>query len=340
MKKKIIGLSVIFIVIVIIIIGVILYQNNDAINVRKQLDLGEKYLSELEYDQAAAAYEAAIEIEPMNVDAYLGLADVYMGKGDYEAAVRVLQKGYDLTQDETLKGKMDEVKIRIDSIEEKKLNNKERESSYELENMGGQVKEVSIQEFLDAPTCIGKHIKDVSLTEFYKYYGLSSENSRIERGNGLVLEYQWDSQGRMYFWNSMTEKIDAEAYIDDSQNSYQYAYKKSALVSETNLGVMEGYSDYLSKYEIKKLEDFLKIWGVHETSEEFMKSIDRMRKGVSNNLYYSEEIKCEYSATYLSLQSSGNTISMSLSFNSPSVWAQVIEIAEDDDTIFIRCWLR
>lgn len=47
----------------------------------------------------------------MNVGAYLGLADAYIGKVDYEAAVRVLQKGYNLTHDETLKNKLDEVKI-------------------------------------------------------------------------------------------------------------------------------------------------------------------------------------------------------------------------------------
>lgn len=115
-NKTIIGLMVSAIVIVIAIIGFMLYQNSDMVKVREQLELGLKYLSELEYDQAVVAYEIAIEIEPMNVDAYLGLAAAYVGKGDYEASVRVLQKGYDLTQDETLMNKLDEVNVKIDKL--------------------------------------------------------------------------------------------------------------------------------------------------------------------------------------------------------------------------------
>ena len=62
-KKKKVCLLVVVIVIIAIIAGLILYKNSDAVKVREQLGLGQKYLSELEYDQAVAAYEAAIEIE-------------------------------------------------------------------------------------------------------------------------------------------------------------------------------------------------------------------------------------------------------------------------------------
>jgi Tfp pilus assembly protein PilF len=38
----------------------------------KQLSLGEKYLSELKYDKAIVAFNKVIEIEPRNMQAYLG----------------------------------------------------------------------------------------------------------------------------------------------------------------------------------------------------------------------------------------------------------------------------
>ena len=57
---------------------------------QKQLEIGDRYLSELDYEQAVVAYRTAIEIDPKNVDAYLGLADAYVGMNDHEEAVNVL----------------------------------------------------------------------------------------------------------------------------------------------------------------------------------------------------------------------------------------------------------
>ena len=101
-------------IVVFLIGGFVFYKNSDAVRVRKQLDLGEKYLAELDYDQAIVAYETVIEIEPMNVEAYLGLADAYIGKDDYESALVALQKGYDLTGNEEIGNKLDEIKEEIE----------------------------------------------------------------------------------------------------------------------------------------------------------------------------------------------------------------------------------
>lgn len=54
---------------------------------QEQYDLGEKYLSELNYDQALMAFSKAIEIDEKQVDAYLGRAQVYLHQENYEAAI-------------------------------------------------------------------------------------------------------------------------------------------------------------------------------------------------------------------------------------------------------------
>lgn len=77
--------------------------------VQAQLVLGQKYLNELNYEQAIIAYEEAIKIEPNCVEAYLGLAEVYVILSDYEQAIGVLQNGYDITKDERLKKRLEEV---------------------------------------------------------------------------------------------------------------------------------------------------------------------------------------------------------------------------------------
>ena len=57
------------------------------------LDLGEKYLLELNYEQAIVYFEKLIEIEPMNPRGYIGAAEAYFELGEIEKAVNIIEKG-------------------------------------------------------------------------------------------------------------------------------------------------------------------------------------------------------------------------------------------------------
>ncbi len=84
----------------------------------EQLALAERYLDELDYDRAIAAYKAAIDIDPENPEAYLALADTYIEIGDYESARKILEKGLRHMDDEELEDKLSEVEEKIKGIEE------------------------------------------------------------------------------------------------------------------------------------------------------------------------------------------------------------------------------
>ena len=71
-------------------------------------DLGVRYLSEGNYQEAILAFEAAIEIDPKNADAYRKLAEAYEQAGDESAALRALRDGADATGDQTLAGQVRE----------------------------------------------------------------------------------------------------------------------------------------------------------------------------------------------------------------------------------------
>ena len=58
---------------------------------QEQYDLGVRYLSEGNYQDAIIAFTAAIEIDPRQADAYIGLADTYEAQGDVERARHVLE---------------------------------------------------------------------------------------------------------------------------------------------------------------------------------------------------------------------------------------------------------
>lgn len=73
-----------------------------ADQLQEQLDLGQRYLQEMNYTEAIAAFTKAIEIDPKQVQAYVGRADAYMGlyesggeenlqlaQTDYEEALRL-----------------------------------------------------------------------------------------------------------------------------------------------------------------------------------------------------------------------------------------------------------
>ena len=73
------------------------------------VEVAERFLWEQNYEQAVIEFEKVLEIEPMNVDAYLGLADAYIGLGDTEKALEALRKGFELTGDPRLQAKIDEL---------------------------------------------------------------------------------------------------------------------------------------------------------------------------------------------------------------------------------------
>ena len=58
-----------------------------------------KYINELDYVQAIAEFESILDIDPKNVQAYLGLSQAYLYSGDTENALKALEKGYEQTGD-------------------------------------------------------------------------------------------------------------------------------------------------------------------------------------------------------------------------------------------------
>ena len=77
---------------------------------QEEYDLGVRYLSEGNYEEAILAFEAAIEIDPKRAEAYLSLADVYVAQGDLDAAREVLDRAVEAVgEDEEVLAKIEEL---------------------------------------------------------------------------------------------------------------------------------------------------------------------------------------------------------------------------------------
>lgn len=113
------------VVVVTVVAGAVLYRNSDMVRLKRQLDLGQKYLLEMNYEGAVVAFDQAIAIDPRSADAYLGLADAYLGLGDEEAAYAALEAGYEATGDERLKARMDEMNAAAEEAADNEITDSE-----------------------------------------------------------------------------------------------------------------------------------------------------------------------------------------------------------------------
>ena len=161
----VIGLAIIAVVAVIVIIVVV---GNSGSKAQKKITAAEKYLSELDYEKAIASYNAAIEIDPTSLEAYLGLADVYTAmaddlvgkaakyeaKGDsdkaqeayeeaigyYNEALEVLDEALDNVSEEDIKKvekKKDKIEGYIDEAEDARDDGSETDDLDEKDSVDG-----------------------------------------------------------------------------------------------------------------------------------------------------------------------------------------------------------
>lgn len=75
------------------------------------LDLGEKYLIEMNYEQALVQFLKVIEIEPMNPRGYTGAAEAYTALGETDKAIVVLKNGLEKIPDDT------EIQMLLDELQ-------------------------------------------------------------------------------------------------------------------------------------------------------------------------------------------------------------------------------
>lgn len=94
----------------IIAIGLGACSQNQEAQWQEQYDLGIRYLSEGNYEEAIIAFTTAIEIDPKMSETYLTLGNLYIELGDYEAAAKILEQGVSNTNDTSLQELLDDVK--------------------------------------------------------------------------------------------------------------------------------------------------------------------------------------------------------------------------------------
>ena len=98
-KKVIIVFAIILLVVAVIITAIISNGFSDEARAKRKIKSAEKYVTELNYEDAILAYEEAIKLDPRNMDTYLALAEVYVTREEPEQAIVVLERGITVAKD-------------------------------------------------------------------------------------------------------------------------------------------------------------------------------------------------------------------------------------------------
>lgn len=91
-KKSVVWIAAAAVILLALAAGIGIY-NAPANRLSRQLDLGNRYLENEQYEEAVLAFERAIDIDDRNMEAYAGAVEAYIGKGSQEE----LETFYDRT---------------------------------------------------------------------------------------------------------------------------------------------------------------------------------------------------------------------------------------------------
>lgn len=108
---------------------------------QEQYDLGVRYLSEGNYEEAILAFSAAIEIDSKQTESYMRLSEAYEAIGETEKALNALQSGLETTGDTALSALIEDLMGKM----------REEESTRAVEELMANYPKVRSEQFV---TCV------------------------------------------------------------------------------------------------------------------------------------------------------------------------------------------
>ena len=212
---------------ILTLVGILLIGcKSKGARVQEQLDLGSKYMAELDYESAIVALNKAIKIDPKNVDAYKMLAEVYEKSGRPDDARATLEKMLDL--DDLSSDSEDEINDRIKNLD----------FLVAISKLPGEY---------DEPTAL--ELSNTGSNDIY--YSVDTKDSRLvatdmkytslilldEEGSYIVKAYTVDSSGNKHDSTEVkyTIKLSKEHLEKDSWESigniYRYRGKDGKIIT-------------------------------------------------------------------------------------------------------------
>ncbi len=217
-KGLIIALIVTLIVIMIagIAIGaVVIVNKNKQEEFEETIELGAKYLAEMNYEQAIVNYELAIDLNPDESEGYEGLASTYMIMQEYTLAEVALLDGIRMTNAASLTELLNELYLQIQTNDSALLNRGENLEYIETSNV-------------TLNTSVFNTIGSSSYNDYAFSFG--SGNTSYSSVTGIAQVTYSGFDGICYYYDTSSD-----AFIIDEKTELPYANKSPNEVTFTNL---------------------------------------------------------------------------------------------------------
>ena len=258
-----------------------------ASRVSEKIELGQKYLTELNYTEAVAAFTEVIKINPSNIEAYVGRAEAYKGLKQYEEAktdyTTVIEKAEDMpyTQAQAYAGRAEVYDLTDDATAAESdygaaIGLLEKEDVGKKENIAEKlIRELKIKVLqFHAEVCMKLGWYDKALEDYAKL---------AELGVDMTAEIQKDSSaqdessvGGTYVWNYADEngdvtKMQLTVQAGSRQMNAVVNYP-SDVDAEAIAGIIAGYT---LKKEYPEIEEaYLEFQKAAEANSRLAERID------------------------------------------------------------------
>lgn len=276
--KKIGIIGAVLLILIALIVGISIY-NFSANRLSRQLDLGNRYLEEQNYEQAIVEFDKAIAIDPMSVEAYLGKAEAYEGLGDIDMAIQTLQEGYDRTGRESLQARIEELQAKQEvetkqEVEaEQKIIEEEQQisgliefpfSALDITVMGYDLSENHFAEIRALfPTGEGYWVTNASEPVFQEpgtddslgYYYINNRTY----ANGGETEELWvrPSFGGVYaYWVSYQDTNHTRGYAYIQMSDYDDDRTADSAYFNVPVGPGASYEDWCAVMQIDRIKEY------------------------------------------------------------------------------------
>ena len=181
---------------------------------QEQYDLGVRYLSDGNYEEAIIAFTAAIEIDPKQPDAYIGASEAYMAMGDTEAAISVLEEGLAEMNNEEIQNRLDEIMSANDSADGEEV--RQFPLTYQMIDSGGIVPEVE-DIYYEVYTINGVINQEMNSTSTRWVDGMTEETLF----GSVIVDLVQQQYNGTYYVNTYFEEDEISQRVEDC---VQYIY--------------------------------------------------------------------------------------------------------------------
>lgn len=206
LKKKSVKIVLLLIVLLVImgIVGMNVQSAQRRNEYNSHIEAAEKYLTELDYEQAIAEYTLALEIEPNAEEVlnalektYLDFAQSFAAGGDYDKAISILEEGYAQIGRDSLHQKIEKLRIQWEEAQT------QIEQEAEFRTYMQNIYELMEAEDYDEARYYGFDLKDILRDEKYIY--LPEDNESLTGiGAGFYRFNNYHQEKTAFYFDSLS----------------------------------------------------------------------------------------------------------------------------------------